>query len=130
MGAVVGAASLAGGVKAAECCAASAGKKPCSFKLGMAGYTYYRFTLDETLDALEKFDVHGLCAKDKHFPLTATPAELKALVAKCKDHGVTIYGAGPLNIGSPDEAKKVFDYAAALGVKTVVGVPFEEFKDS
>jgi len=113
----------------ASSCAAPAGRKPCSFKLGMAGYTYWDFTLDETLAALEKFDVHGLCAKSKHFPLTATPAELKELVKKCADHGVELYGAGPLDISSPDEAKKVFDYCAALGVKTVVGVPWEPGAD-
>ena len=127
LGAAMAAAGAFGADAGARC--AAAGRKSCSFKLGMAGYTYYRFTLDETLEALEKFDVHGLCAKDKHFPLTATPAELKALVAKCRDHGVEIYGAGPLNIGSPDEAKKVFDYAAALGVKTVVGVPWQQAED-
>jgi len=127
LGAAMAAAGAFGADAGARC--AAAGRKSCPFKLGMAGYTYYRFTLDETLEALEKFDVHGLCAKDKHFPLTATPAELKALVAKCRDHGVEIYGAGPLNIGSPDEAKKVFDYAAALGVKTVVGVPWQPAED-
>ena len=116
------------GAKEPSCCA-PAGRKGCPFKLGMAGYTYYNFTLDETLDALEKFDVHGICAKDRHFPLDATPAELKTLIARCRDRGVEIYGAGPLNIGSTDEAKKVFDYAAALGVKTVVGVPWKPAED-
>ena len=106
-----------------------AGKRPCPFKLGMAGFTYWKFDLDETLAALKKFDVHGLCAKSKHFPLEASPAELKALVKKCEDSGVTLYGAGPLDIGSQDEAKMVFDYAAALGVKTVVGVPWEPAAD-
>lgn len=105
------------------------GKKSCPFKLGMAGYTYWNFNLDETLAALEKFDVHGICAKSKHFPLEATPAQLKELVKKCSDHGVAIYGAGPLNIGSEDEAKQVFDYSAALGVKTVVGVPWQPAAD-
>lgn len=108
--------------------AAGVGEKAraaCPFKLGMAGYTYNKFSLDETLADLERFDVHGLCAKDKHFPFSLSSAELRELVKKCADHGVEIYGAGPVNIASADEAKKMFDYAAALGVKTLVGVPWQ-----
>lgn len=40
------------------------------------------------------------------------------------DAGVVAYGAGPIYIGDADEMKRRFDYAAALGVPTLVGVPF------
>ena len=92
---------------------------PCGkvrFRLGMAGYTYHKFKLDETLEALERFGVHDLCVKDFHLPLTATAEEIATFRAKCADHGVTPYGVGPIYMQGEDEAKRAFDYAAALGV--------------
>ena len=87
------------------CC--KKGKVP--FKLGVAGYTYNKFSIDETLAFLERLDVHYLCIKNFHLPFDSTPAQIAEFKKKCADHG-----------------KKAFDYAAAIGVKTVVAVPTEE----
>jgi len=95
----------------------------------MAGYSYHKFSLDETLAALERFDVHDLCVKDFHLPLTAKPEEIAAFRKKCADHGVTPYGVGPIYMQTEDEAKRAFDYAAALGVPVVVGVPWKPAAD-
>ena len=46
-------------------------RRSLSFRLGMAGYTYHKFKLDETLAALKSFDVHDLCVKDFHLPPVA-----------------------------------------------------------
>ena len=106
----------------ARCC--KKGKVP--FKLGVAGYTYNKFSIDETLVFLEKLDVHYLCIKNFHLPFDSTPAQIAEFKKKCADHGVTGYGVGPIYMPSNEEAKKAFDYAAAIGVKTVVAVPTEE----
>ena len=100
--------------------------KTIKFHLAMAGYTYNKFTLDQTLKDLEKFDVHYLCVKNFHLPFDATAAQIAEFKKKCADHGVTPYGAGPIYMSTPDEAKKYFDYAAALGVGVLVGVPGEK----
>ena len=104
------------------CC--KKGKVP--FKLGVAGYTYNKFSIDETLVFLEKLDVHYLCIKNFHLPFDSTPAQIAEFKKKCADHGVTGYGVGPIYMASDEEAKKAFDYAAAIGVKTVVAVPTEQ----
>ena len=96
------------------------------FKLGVAGYTYNKFSIDETLAFLEKLDVHYLCIKNFHLPFDSTPAQIAEFKKKCADHGVTGYGVGPIYMASDEEAKKAFDYAAAIGVKTVVAVPTEQ----
>ena len=119
---------------AAGCQSASAGKACCAakkckkvpFKLGVAGYTYNKFSIDETLAFLERLDVHYLCIKNFHLPFDSTPAQIAEFKKKCADHGVTGYGVGPIYMASNEEAKKAFDYAAAIGVKTVVAVPTEE----
>ena len=98
------------------------------FKLAMAGYTYCRFGIDKTLADMEKYDVHYLCVKNFHLPFDATPAQIAEFKRKCSDHGVTPYGAGPISMSTPDEAKKYFDYAAAIGVGVLVGVPGENYE--
>ena len=116
------------------CQSASAGKTCCAakkckqvpFKLGIAGYTYNKYSIDETLAFLERLDVHYLCIKNFHLPFDSTPAQIAEFKKKCADHGVTGYGVGPIYMASNEEAKKAFDYAAAIGVKTVVAVPTEE----
>ena len=113
------------GLSAAPCCAAKKCKK-VPFKLGVAGYTYNKFSIDETLVFLERLDVHYLCIKNFHLPFDSTPAQIAEFKKKCADHGVTGYGVGPIYMASDEEAKKAFDYAAAIGVKTVVAVPTEQ----
>ena len=114
------------GATAAKAAGAGVARGKVRFRLGMAGYTYNKFKIDETLEALERFGVHDLCVKDFHLPLTSTPAEIEAFRKKCADHGVKPYGVGPINMQTEDEAKRAFDYAAALGVPTVVGVPWKQ----
>lgn len=99
------------------------------FRLGMAGYTYVRLNIDKTLASMEQADVHYLCVKDYHLPLNAKQAEIAAFRRKCADHGVTPHGVGVIYIGSEDEAKRSFDYAAELGVPVVVGAPWKPAAD-
>ena len=117
-GAATGAAALA-----ADGCANLAHAVRTKFKLAMAGYTLNTFKTD---DALKFCEAHGftyLCVKDFHLPLDASAAEIAEFRRKCADRGVTPYGVGPISIYSEDEAKRRFDYAAALGVPLIVGVP-------
>lgn len=100
-----------------------------SFRLGIAGFTFAKFKLDQTLEMMKKVDAHYLCIKDFHLPLKATDEEIAAFHAKCKSFGVTGYGVGPIYMGSEEEVNNAFAYAKRVGVKTVVGVPFKMGKD-
>lgn len=106
-------------------CGAPLGRKAVRYRLAMAGYTYHRFTLDETLAQLEQFGCHYLCVKDFHLPISAKPEQIREFRSKCADHGVFGYGVGPIYMMSLDEAKRAFDYAKALDAEVVVGVPGE-----
>ncbi len=122
-------AAVASGNAVAETPLTPESRGKVSFRLGMAGYTYNKFTIDQTLEALEKFGIHFLCVKDFHLPLQSTAAEIAAFRKKCEDRGVTPYGVGPIYMQTEDEAKRAFDYAAALGVPTLVGVPWKPNPD-
>ena len=92
-------------------------------KLAMAGFTLNKFKTDEALKFCEDYGFRYLCVKNHHLPFDATAAQIAEFRRKCADHGVTPYGVGPIYMYTPDEAKKYFDYAAALGVDLIVGVP-------
>ena len=105
--------------------AAASAARRVRFRLGMAGYTYNKFSADETLAALKRLGVHGLCVKDFHLPLTASKTEIAVFRKKCEDAEVVPYGAGPISLETTDEAKRAFDYAAELKVPVVVGIPWK-----
>jgi len=94
-----------------------------SFKVGMAGYTFVKFDLDKTLETLKRTDVHYLCIKDFHLPMTSTDEEIAAFHAKLKAADVTGYAVGPIYMKSEEEIDRGFEYAKRVGVKLIVGVP-------
>ena len=97
-----------------------------TFKLGIAGYTFAKFKLDETLEMMKKVDTHYLCIKNFHLPEKCTVEEAAAFHKKCAEYGVTGYGCGPLYMDSKEAAKDAFEYVKRVGVKTLVGVPYKK----
>ncbi len=97
-----------------------------SFKVGIAGYTFAKFDLDKTLETLKRTDVHYLCIKNFHLPLTSTDEEIEAFHAKLKSANVTGYAVGPLYMDTEEGVDQVFEYAKRVGVNTIVGVPTYE----
>jgi sugar phosphate isomerase/epimerase len=92
------------------------------FRIGMAGYTFFKFGLDKALETLQRADVHYFCIKDFHLPLTSTDAEIAAFHAKLKEKGVTGYAVGPISMKSEGEIDRAFEYAKRVGVNLIVGV--------
>ena len=95
------------------------------FKLGLAGYTMNKKSLDETLEIMQALDLHYLCVKDFHLAYTASDAEIAAFKAKCAQYGVTGYALGPLYTDSNEKVREYFEFAKRFGAKTIVGVPFD-----
>lgn len=126
---IVGGCTLAGAAALGGCATNNTSVGRTGFKLAMAGYTLNRFKTDEALEFCRKHSFRYMCVKNFHLPFDSTPAQIAAFQRKCSDYGVTPYGVGPIYMERVDEAKKYFDYAAALGVKTLVGVPGERGAD-
>jgi sugar phosphate isomerase/epimerase len=93
------------------------------FKIGMAGYTFVKFDIDKTLATMKRADVHYLCIKDFHLPMTSTDEQIADFQAKLKENGVTGYAVGPIYMKSEADIDKAFAYAQRVGVKLIVGVP-------
>ena len=93
------------------------------FKIGMAGFTFLKFDLDKTLETMQRVNVHYLCIKDFHLPLTSTDEQIAAFHAKLKEKDVTGYAVGPIYMKSEAEIDRAFEYAKKVGVKLIIGVP-------
>lgn len=106
--------------------AAAAPPKEDLFKLGIAGFSFLHFKLDEALAMMKKLDVHYLCIKDFHLPYKSTAEEITAFHAKLKQADVTGYAVGPIYVKTPADIDNAFDYAKRVGVKLVVGIPSHE----
>ena len=98
-------------------------KKEDLFKLGIAGYSFVHFKLDEALAMMKKTDVHYLCIKDFHLPYKSTAEEITAFHEKLKQSGVTGYAVGPIYVKTTQDIDNAFDYARRVGVKLIVGIP-------
>lgn len=96
------------------------------FRLGMAGYSFRHFPLDQSLEMMKKTDVHFLCIKDFHLPLDSTAEQIAAFHETLKKADVTGYAVGPIYMKTTQEVDNAFDYARRVGVKLIVGVPNEE----
>jgi len=93
------------------------------FRIGMAGFTFLKFDIDKALETLQRVDVHYLCIKDFHLPLTSTDEQIAAFEAKLKAKGVTGYAVGPIYMKSVADIDNAFAYAKRVGVKLIIGVP-------
>ena len=95
------------------------------FKLGVAGYTFHKKNVDQTIEAMKELDLHSLCVKDFHLKLDCTQEEADAFKAKLAEAGIVPVGVGPIYADTEEVVRKGFEQAKKLGVRVVVGVPFE-----
>lgn len=96
------------------------------FRLGFAGFTFWKFKIEQALEMMQRLDVHYLCIKDFHLPLKATDAEIFAFKAKLSAAGVVGHGCGPISVSTQMDADAMFTYARRIGVNTIVAVPCEK----
>ena len=94
------------------------------FKLGMAGGTYWRMKDYSFLEEVASLGLGYLSVKDWHLPFTASDAEIKTFRSRCGELGIDPYAIGPVYMDTQEKAKVAFDFAARLGARTIVGVPF------
>lgn len=94
-----------------------------SYELGVAGYSYVKFSLDEALKMTQRVGIRHLCIKDFHLPLDASEKQITDFHAKCEAHGVKGYAVGPIYMKSEEEVNRAFEYTKRVGVRMIIGVP-------
>jgi len=108
---------------------ASAAMAAVPYELGVAGYSFNKRTLDDSLAIMQKAGIRNLCVKDFHLKYDATDSEIAAFKAKCASFGVIPYALGPLYTKDVDAMRAYFAFAKRFGAKTIVGVPYEFAED-
>lgn len=105
------------------------GRGSDDFQIGVAGYSYRNFSLEETLGFLRSMDVRYFSVKDWWLPLDSTKEQMDEFKAKCAEYGVEGYILGPIYMHSTEEVDNTFAYAERYGSKMFIGVPDYELLD-
>ncbi len=94
-----------------------------SFSLGMAGYTFARFNVEETIKIMKRIDIKYVSLKDFHMPLNSTQEQIAGVIGKFKDADITVYAVGVVYMNTPESVDQAFEYAKMAGVNMIVGAP-------
>ncbi len=94
-----------------------------SFQFAIAGYSFLKFNLDQSLSMMQRLGIYHLALKDFHLPLNSSQEEIDRTLAKMNSSGVSPYGVGPIYMKTEVEADQAFSYAKKAGVSLVIGVP-------
>jgi inosose dehydratase len=97
-----------------------------SLNLGLASYTFRKFSLDQTIQFAQRLGLKRIALKSMHLPLEASPAQIQEAVSKIKNAGLELYGAGVIYMKTREEVDQAFGYAKHAGLKVIIGVPNHE----
>lgn len=104
-------------------------KKVSGLRAGIAGYTFAKFNVDQSIAMMKRLDLHLLSIKDFHLPLNSSDEKIKEVLAKFAAAGIKIYAVGVIYMKTKPEVDTAFDYAKKVGVNMIVGVPTYDLLD-
>jgi inosose dehydratase len=94
-----------------------------TFSIGMAGYTFKEFTVENTIEIMKRIGVINLSLKDFHMPMNSTQEQINEVIDKFKAAGINVYTVGVVYMKTRDSVDQAFEYARMAGVKMIVGAP-------
>ncbi len=97
--------------------------------VGIADYTFLNFDIPQSIQMMQKVNVHLMSIKNFHLPLNSTIEKIDGVVKQYKDGGISIYGAGVIYMKTKEAVDQAFEYAKNLGVSIIIGVPNHELVD-
>ena len=92
-------------------------------QLGIAGYSFLNFTIDQSIAIMQRVGINTLSIKDFHLPLNSTQQQIDEVNTKFHAAGITIYAVGVIYMKTEDELNNAFDYAQKVGVNLIVCAP-------
>jgi inosose dehydratase len=94
-----------------------------SFSIGMAGYTFREFSVEKTIEMMNRIGIVNLSLKDFHMPMNSTAEQINAVIGKFKAAGINVYTVGVVYMKTQESVDQAFEYARMAGVKMIVGAP-------
>ena len=99
--------------------------------LGVQSYTFREFSLEQALKRTQELGLKYCEFYSAHIPITDDADKIKAFLALCKEYTVTPVAFGVENFSKDhDKNKKKFEFAKALGLKTLSADPDPDSFDS
>jgi inosose dehydratase len=105
------------------------GDKKSSLNVGMAGYTFAKFDLDQAIAMMKRVGIRYISVKDIHLPLNASDEKIAEVKGKFAAADITVYAVGVIYMKTEKSVDEAFAYAKRVGVPMIVGVPNPELLD-
>jgi inosose dehydratase len=96
------------------------------FELGIASYTFRKFSLEDTLNMTRRLAISNIAFKSFHLPLESTKEEIIDAVSKVNKAELNLYGGGVIYMNDESAVNQAFEYAKMAGMKVIIGVPSHE----
>jgi sugar phosphate isomerase/epimerase len=96
---------------------------------GIAGYTFAKFDIDQSIAMMKRVGVTNLSVKDIHLPLNSSDEKIRSVTGKLRDAGINIYTVGVIYMRTKEAVDQAFQYARKVGVNMIVGVPNYDLLD-
>ncbi|MGN6295678.1 MAG: sugar phosphate isomerase/epimerase family protein [Ginsengibacter sp.] len=100
-----------------------AAKEDATLPVGIADYTFLTFDIPQSIQMMQRLDIHAMSLKNFHLPYDSTKEKIDEVVKEYKDGGVSIYGVGVIYMKNKAEVDQAFEYAKNVGVSIIIGVP-------
>ena len=91
--------------------------------IGMAGYSFINYSIEQTIAMMNRIAVFNLSLKDFHLPLDSSQEKINEVVAAFKAGGINVYATGVIYMKTEAEVDRAFSYTKKVGVDLLVGVP-------
>jgi inosose dehydratase len=100
-------------------------------KIGIASYTFRKFTLDQAIDMTVQTGLKYINLKEFHLALKSTTEQRQEAHRKVEAAGLKLMGGGVISMKN-DEAQiqNAFDYAKDAGMPVIVCMPVPEALDA
>lgn len=97
--------------------------------VGIADYTFLNFDIPQSIQMMQRLDIHHMSIKNFHLPYDSTKQKIDEVVKQYKDGGISIYGVGVIYLKTKEAVDQAFEYAKNTGVSIIVGVPEHDLID-
>jgi sugar phosphate isomerase/epimerase len=96
-------------------------------KLSVATYSLRSFKRPEAIQMIKQLNIKFADVKDFHIPIAkSTPEEWKQGGQDFKEAGIKIIACGNVDMKKPEEHRRNFEYAKAIGSPCIVCAPSQE----
>jgi sugar phosphate isomerase/epimerase len=93
-------------------------------KLGIASYTFRKFSLDQAINMSKETGAGYISLKDVHLPYKSTTAERQEARKKIEEAGLVLISGGVIYMKNDEQQiRGFFDYAKDSGMPTIVCSP-------